>query len=236
MQASPECFSLSLIPLFSWVETVIVPRSYRFEGLGKFRPAYLDQLRAGHSPELFAQHFGQKPVLRREFHSESNSLRDRCGGLFCTGRYRLRNVGRRYIHEWPIRSHRRVRAHSSPLPPFRLSRGFSLASTKLAFGVPHSSVKSLKDNLSGLPFVESLPWRTAIGGLLTSENDHPRAKPPEQLQDSGKGDCSGCSCGCRLRTNAESSVMTSPIGKGLMNVNTALKNGFLYSSLYLLTC
>src|SRR5580704_10870747 len=73
----------------------------------------------------------------------------------------------------------------------------------------------------------------AIGGLLTSANDNPRAKPPEQLQDSGKGDCSGCSCGFRLRTNAESSVMTSPIGKGLMNVNTALKNGFLYSSLYL---
>jgi hypothetical protein len=64
----------------------------------------------------------------------------------------------------------------------------------------------------------------------------PRAKPPEQLQDSGKGDCSGCGCGFRLRTNAEISVMTSPIGKGSMNVSTALKNGFLYSSLYFLTC
>ena len=42
----------------------------------------------------------------------------------------------------------------------------------------------------------------------------PWAKPPEQLQDSGKGDCSGCACGFRLRTNAENSVMTSPIGKG----------------------
>jgi hypothetical protein len=181
MQASPECFSLSLIPLFSWVETVIVPRSYRFEGLGKFRPAYLDQLRAGHSPELFAQHFGQKPVLRREFHSESNSLRDRCGGLFRTGRYRLGNVGRRYIHEWPIRSHRRVQSHSSPLPS---GKGFLARLDKLAFGVPHSSVKSFKDNLSGLPVVESLPspkrhdanvnkagptkaGRSAIGGLLT---------------------------------------------------------------------
>jgi hypothetical protein len=211
MQAPPECFSLSLIPLFSWVETVIVPRSYRFQGLGEFRPAYLDQLRACQSPELFAQHFGQKPVLRREFHSESNSLRDRCGGLFRTGRYRLGNVGRRYIHEWPIRSHRRVQSHSSPLPS---GKGFLARLDKLAFGVPHSSVKSFKDNLSGLPVVESLPWRTAIGGLLTSANDNPRAKPPEQLQDSGKGDCSGCSCGFRLRTNAESSVMTSPIGKG----------------------
>jgi hypothetical protein len=56
--------------------------------------------------------------------------------------------------------------------------------------------------------------RSAIGGLLTSANDDPRAKPPEQLQDSGKGDCSGCGCGFRLRTNAENSVMTSPIGKG----------------------
>jgi hypothetical protein len=228
MQASPECFSLSLIPLFSRDETVIVPRSDRFQGLGEFRPAYLDQLRACHSPELFAQYFGQKPVLRREFHSESNSLRDRCGGPFCTGRYRLGNVGRRYIHEWPIRSHRRVRTHSSPLPS---GKGFLARLDQLAFGVPHSSVKSFKDNLSGLPVVESLPWpkrhdanvnkagpakagRSAIGGLLTSAHDNPRAKPGEQLQDSGKGDCSGCSCGFRLRTNAESSAMTSPIGKG----------------------
>jgi hypothetical protein len=107
--------------------------------------------------------------------------------------------------------------------------------------------------LFGCGEFESLPWRkrndanvnktgptktgrSAIGGLLTSANDDPRAKPPEQLQDSGKGDCSGCGCGFRLRTNAEISVMTSPIGKGSMNVSTALKNGFLYSSLYFLTC
>src|SRR3984885_8645623 len=115
MQAPPECFSLALIGLFFWVETVIVPRSYRFQSLGKFRPAYLDRLRAGHSPELFAQHFGQTQVFRREFPSESNSLRDRCGGLFCTRRYRV-GIGRRYIHAGPIRSHRRVRAHPSPLP------------------------------------------------------------------------------------------------------------------------
>jgi len=78
--------------------------------------------------------------------------------------------------------------------------------------------------------------RSAIGGLLTSANDDPRAKPREQLQDAGEGDCSGCGCGFRLRTSAEMSVMTSPIGKGSMNVSTALKNGFLYSSLYFLTC
>src|ERR1700679_1503272 len=150
MQAPPECFSLVLIGLFFWVETVIVPRSYRFQGLGKFRPAYLDQLRACHSPELFAQHFGQTRVLRREFHSESNSLRDRCGGLFCTRRYRLGNVGRRYIHARPIRSHRRVRDHPSPLPAFQ---GCPARLDKVAFGVPHSRVKSLKDNLSGWPVV-----------------------------------------------------------------------------------
>jgi hypothetical protein len=86
-------------------------------------------------------------------------------------------------------------------------------------------------NLSGCGEFESLPWRkrrdanvnqtgptktgrSAIGGLLTSANDDPGAKPPERLQDSGKGDCPGCGCGFRLRTNAENSVMTSPIGKG----------------------
>jgi hypothetical protein len=78
--------------------------------------------------------------------------------------------------------------------------------------------------------------RSAIGGLLTSANNDPRAKPSERLHDAGKGDCSVCGCGFRLRTNAEISVMPSPIGKGSMNVNTALKNGFLYSSLYFLTC
>jgi len=55
---------------------------------------------------------------------------------------------------------------------------------------------------------------SAIGGLLTSVNDDPRAKPPEQHQDSGTGDRSGFGRGFRLRTNAENSVMTSPIGKG----------------------
>jgi len=56
--------------------------------------------------------------------------------------------------------------------------------------------------------------RSAIGGLLMSANDDPRAKPPEQLQDAGKGDCSRCGCGFRLRNNAEISVMTRPIGNG----------------------
>ena len=114
-------------------------------------------------------------------------------------------------------------------------------------------VKPTTGKLSGCGEFESLPWRkrhdanvnktgptktgrSAIGGLLTSANDDPGAKPSEQLQDSGKGDCSGCGCGFRLSTNAEISVMTSPIGKGSMNVSTALKNGFLYSSLYFLTC
>src|SRR6202050_3768208 len=84
---------------------------------------------------------------------------------------------------------------------------------------------------SGCGEFESLPWRkrhdanvnktgstkagrSAIGGLLPSGNDDPRAKPPERLDDSGEGDCSGCGCSFRLRTNAENSVMTSPIEKG----------------------
>jgi hypothetical protein len=85
--------------------------------------------------------------------------------------------------------------------------------------------------LPGSGEFESLPWRkrddanrnktgptktrrSATGSLLTSAKDGPKAKPPEKLQDAGKGDCSGCGCGFRLRTNAENSVMTSPIGKG----------------------
>src|SRR5580658_2257546 len=150
MQAPPECFPLPLIgPLF-WVEAEVVPGSYRFQGLGKFRPAYLNQLRTGHSPKLFAQLFGQKPVLRREFHSESNSLRDRCGALFCPRRFRLGNVGRRYIHAGPL-DHI---AASRPIPRLvQLSKGFLARLDKLAFAIPDSAVKSLKDNLSGWPVV-----------------------------------------------------------------------------------
>src|SRR5208337_1400524 len=62
------------------------------------------------------------------------------------------------------------------------------------------------------------------------------AKRPERLQDARKGDRSGSDRGFRLKTNAEISVITSPIGKGSMNVSAALKSGFLYSSLYFLTC
>ena len=68
--------------------------------------------------------------------------------------------------------------------------------------------------------VSWLNWRALHPSVLsfpqfaTSANDDPRAKPLEQLQDSCKGDCSGCGCGFRLRTNAENSVMPSPIGKG----------------------
>src|SRR5215471_12464240 len=56
------------------------------------------------------------------------------------------------------------------------------------------------------------------------------------FQDAGSGDCSDCGCAFLLRTNEEISVITSPIGKGSMNVRAALKRGFLYSSLYFLTC
>ena len=46
---------------------------------------------------------------------------------------------------WPIRSHRSVAAHSSPLPTVQ---GFLARLDKLAFDIPDSAVKSLKDNLS----------------------------------------------------------------------------------------
>jgi integrase len=36
----------------------------------------------------------------------------------------------------------------------------------------------------------------------------------KRLQDTGKGDLFGCICGFRLKTNAENSVITNPIGKG----------------------
>ena len=75
-----------------------------------------------------------------------------------------------------------------------------------------------------------------IRGLLMNANDDARAKRPEQVRDAGKGDCAGGDCGFLLRTAAETSVMTSPIGKGSMNVIAALKSGFSYSSLYLFIC
>ena len=53
-------------------------------------------------------------------------------------------------------------------------------------------------------------------------------------QDAGKGDCAGCTF--LFRTAAEIRVMTSPIGKGSMNVIAALRNGLSYSSLYFFTC
>jgi hypothetical protein len=60
---------------------------------------------------------------------------------------------------------------------------------------------------------------------------------PEQIQwDAGKGDAAGCDCGFLLRTAAEISVMTSPIGKGSMNVIAALRSGLSYISLYFLIC
>jgi len=65
-------------------------------------------------------------------------------------------------------------------------------------------------------------------------NHGTRAKRPEQAQDAGNGDCAGCDGGFLLRTAAESSVMTSPTGKGSMNVIAALKSGFSYCSLNLL--
>ena len=82
-------------------------------------------------------------------------------------------------------------------------------------GVDASDAGSTSSMLSVFP-----PLPKAISSQLpvlsfpqfaTSANDDPRGKPLEQLQDSCKGDCSGCGCGFRLRTNAENSVMPSPI-------------------------
>ena len=58
---------------------------------------------------------------------------------------------------------------------------------------------------------------TALVTATVREQDGVAVIPrslPSQIQDSGKSECSGCGCGFRLRTNAENSVMTSPIGKG----------------------
>jgi len=102
MQAPPESFSLSLIGLLFWVDTEIISRSYRFKSLGKFRSAYLDQIRACYPPELFAQLFWQKSVLRPEIHLQSDSIRDRCRALFCPRRFCLIHVGRRNVHARPL--------------------------------------------------------------------------------------------------------------------------------------
>lgn len=56
------------------------------------------------------------------------------------------------------------------------------------------------------------------------------------VQELGTGDFAGCDCGFLLRTAAEISVTTSPIGKGSMNVIAALNSGFSYSSLYFFNC
>ena len=55
-------------------------------------------------------------------------------------------------------------------------------------------------------------------------------------QDAGKGDCAGCDWAFFRRTAAESTVITSPIGKGSRNVMSELKRGFSYISLYLFSC
>src|ERR1700734_658893 len=167
MQAPPEFFSVALIGLFFWVETVIVPRSYRFQSLGKFRPAYLDRLRACHSPELFAQHFGQTQVLRREFPSESNSLRDRCGGFFCTRRYRLGKVGRRYIHAGPL-DHI---AATGPIPRlFQLSKASTCAGALPTYTAEPSYRPKLQHGIWTL----SLPSTTLLPSTnCASDWNHP---------------------------------------------------------------
>ena len=79
-----------------------------------------------------------------------------------------------------------------------------------------------------------------IRGLFMNANDkrgEEGADSPELIQwDAGKGDAAGCDCGFLLRTAAEISVMTSPIGKGSMNVIAALRSGLSYISLYFFTC
>jgi hypothetical protein len=90
------------------------------------------------------------------------------------------------------------------------------------------------------PFNSKSPARAGNSRSVTAfhenANDAPPGKRPEHPQDAGKGDCSGCDCGFLLKTAAEISVTTRPIGKGSMNVIAAFSSGFLYSSLYFFTC
>jgi hypothetical protein len=78
-----------------------------------------------------------------------------------------------------------------------------------------------------------------IRGLFmnTTTRGEDGADSPEQIQwGAGQGDAAGCDCGFLLRTAAEISVMTSPIGKGSTNVIAALRSGLSYISLYSFTC
>src|SRR4029077_4833022 len=102
MQPPPECFPLPLISLLFWVDTEIVSCSYGLQSLAKCDPPSLTQLRACRSPKLVTQLIGQKPVLRREFRAESDSFRQGCGALFCSRRFCLSYIGRRYIHSGPL--------------------------------------------------------------------------------------------------------------------------------------
>ena len=128
MQRPPEHFSLPLIGMFFWVEAVIVPRSYRLQGLCKLRPAYLDQLRACRSPKLFAQLFGQKPALRTELHPKTQFHSPKMRRALLPPKILFEYCWQAVYPRGPIRSHRRIVAHFSPLPT---GEGFSLASTEL---------------------------------------------------------------------------------------------------------
>jgi hypothetical protein len=129
------------------------------------------------------------------------------------------SAGRQFSGRATLEEAERVRHERKP------SERFPGACLRITSGLPSTG------KLSGCGEFESLPGRkrhdanvnntgptktgrSAIGGLLTSASEDPRAKPPEPLQDSGKGDCTACGCGFRLRTDAENSVITSPIGKG----------------------
>ena len=70
---------------------------------------------------------------------------------------------------WPIRSHRSVAAHSSPLPTVQ---GFLARLDKLAFDIPDSAVKSLKDNLSLWLGLSKLA-ATEIGPIMTKQESGP---------------------------------------------------------------
>jgi hypothetical protein len=52
--------------------------------------------------------------------------------------------------------------------------------------------------------------------------------------DAGKG--ASCDCGFLLSTAAEISVMTSPTGKGSINVIARLERGFSSGSMYFFSC
>jgi hypothetical protein len=82
--------------------------------------------------------------------------------------------------------------------------------------MPNSSTILGIDN-ADLDRIDPLITSNATDGPRHRSRQHPEdpADSPEQVQwDAGEGNCAGCDCAFFLRTAAEISVMTNPIGRG----------------------